>query len=84
VWFVIFLATMMLPGQVTMIPLFILFKKLGWVDTYLPLIVPYYFGSSPAPRPQRRPRAGTRAPIPLRERRLDPQRNAPHPPRPCR
>ncbi|OUM97296.1 MAG: sugar ABC transporter ATP-binding protein [Thermobacillus sp. ZCTH02-B1] len=46
VWFVIFLATMMLPGQVTMIPLFILFKKLGWVDTYLPLIVPYYFGSA--------------------------------------
>ncbi len=34
------LATMMLPGQVTMIPLYILFARLGWVDTYLPLIVP--------------------------------------------
>lgn len=39
------LATMMLPGQVTMIPLYILFAKLGWVDTYLPLIVPALFGS---------------------------------------
>lgn len=45
-WFVILLATMMLPSQVTMIPLFILFKKLGWVDTYLPLIVPFFFGSA--------------------------------------
>ncbi len=39
------LATMMLPGQVTMIPLYIMFAKLGWVDTYLPLIVPALFGS---------------------------------------
>ncbi len=39
------LATMMLPGQVTMIPLYILFARLGWVDTYLPLIVPAMFGS---------------------------------------
>jgi len=39
------LATMMLPGQVTMIPLYILFARLGWVDTYLPLIVPALFGS---------------------------------------
>jgi ABC-type glycerol-3-phosphate transport system permease component len=39
------LATMMLPGQVTMIPLYILFAQLGWVDTYLPLIVPALFGS---------------------------------------
>ena len=46
VWFVLLLATMMLPGQVTMIPLFILFKELGWVDTYLPLIVPFFFGSA--------------------------------------
>jgi multiple sugar transport system permease protein len=43
--FSICLATMMLPGQVTMIPLYILFAKLGWVDTYLPLIVPAFFGS---------------------------------------
>jgi multiple sugar transport system permease protein len=36
---------MMLPGQVTMIPLYLGFAKLGWVDTYLPLIVPSLFGS---------------------------------------
>lgn len=45
-WFVVLLATMMLPSQVTMIPLFILFKELGWVNTYLPLIVPFFFGSA--------------------------------------
>jgi len=39
------LATMLLPGQVTMIPLYILFARLGWVDTLLPLIVPAFFGS---------------------------------------
>jgi multiple sugar transport system permease protein len=38
------LSTMMLPGQVTMIPIFLLFNKLGWVNTWLPLIVPAYFG----------------------------------------
>lgn len=45
-WFVLLLSTMMLPGQVTMIPLFIMFKSLGWVDTLLPLIVPTFFGGS--------------------------------------
>lgn len=40
VLFTIFLATMMIPGQVTMIPTFILMKYLGWIDTHLPLIVP--------------------------------------------
>lgn len=43
--FSICLATMMLPGQVTMIPLYMLYAKLGWVDTYLPLMVPALFGS---------------------------------------
>ncbi len=43
--FALCLATMMLPGQVTMIPLYMVFAKLGWVDTYLPLIVPALFGS---------------------------------------
>jgi multiple sugar transport system permease protein len=42
--FALLLATMMLPGIVTMIPTFILFKWLNWLDTYLPLIVPSYFG----------------------------------------
>ena len=45
VLFAVCLATMMLPGQVTMIPLFIAFSHLGWIDTYLPLIVPSLFGS---------------------------------------
>lgn len=42
--FLVLLATMMLPGQVTLIPQFIGFFKLGWVNTYLPLTVPAYFG----------------------------------------
>ena len=40
------LATMMLPGQVTMIPIFVMFRNLGWLDTYLPLTVPSFFGSA--------------------------------------
>ncbi|WP_223298975.1 carbohydrate ABC transporter permease [Paenibacillus darwinianus] len=43
--FVLVLATMMLPFQVTMIPLFIMFQKLGWIGTFLPLIVPVFFGN---------------------------------------
>lgn len=42
--FLLVLATMMVPYQVTLIPLFAVFSKLGWVGTYLPLIVPYWFG----------------------------------------
>lgn len=42
--FILLLATMMIPGQVTMIPVYILFKELGWINTYLPLIVPAFFG----------------------------------------
>ncbi|MEC0369789.1 carbohydrate ABC transporter permease [Paenibacillus chibensis] len=42
--FLVLLATMMLPGQVTMIPMFIMFKEAGWVDTFLPLIIPSFFG----------------------------------------
>jgi multiple sugar transport system permease protein len=40
------LATMMLPGQVTMIPLFLIFKKLGWINTILPLVVPHFLGGA--------------------------------------
>jgi len=39
------LATMMLPYQVSMIPLYIIFNRMNWVNTYLPLIVPTYFAS---------------------------------------
>jgi multiple sugar transport system permease protein len=45
-WFAALLSTMMLPSQVTLIPQFILFKNLGWLDTLLPLIVPAYFGQA--------------------------------------
>jgi multiple sugar transport system permease protein len=38
--FLILLATMMIPGQVTLIPMFVWFKNLGWIDTHYPLIVP--------------------------------------------
>ena len=44
VWFLILLATMMLPGQVTMIPCYLIFRQLGWVNTVLPLTVPSFFG----------------------------------------
>jgi multiple sugar transport system permease protein len=40
------LATLMLPSQVTMIPLFLIFSKLGWIDTHLPLWVPAWFGGN--------------------------------------
>lgn len=42
--FILLLSTMMLPTQVTMIPIFLLFNQLGWVNTWLPLIVPMWFG----------------------------------------
>jgi multiple sugar transport system permease protein len=44
--FVIVLSTMLIPGFVTMVPQYILFSKLGWVNTYLPLIVPAFLGSA--------------------------------------
>lgn len=42
--FVLVLSTMMLPSHVTMIPLFLTFKKMGLTGTLWPLILPYYFG----------------------------------------
>lgn len=43
--FVLVLITMILPFQVTMIPLFLLFQKLGWVGTFLPLTITSFFGN---------------------------------------
>jgi multiple sugar transport system permease protein len=43
--FGICLMTMMIPFQVTMVPLFIIFKQLGWINTFMPLVVPAFFGS---------------------------------------
>lgn len=43
--FFVLLATLMVPRQVTLVPQFILFAKLGWVNTYLPLVLPAFAGS---------------------------------------
>lgn len=45
-WFVCMISTMMLPGQVVMIPQYVIFQKLHFVNTYLPLILPMFFGSA--------------------------------------
>ncbi|GAB3417128.1 carbohydrate ABC transporter permease [Flindersiella endophytica] len=42
--FVLMLSTLMIPFYVTMVPLFQMFRAIGWTNTYLPLIVPHFFG----------------------------------------
>jgi multiple sugar transport system permease protein len=44
IWFAIMLMTLMLPGHVTTIPRFIIFRIFGWIDTFYPFIVPKFFG----------------------------------------
>ena len=44
--FVVVLATMMLPYPVTMVPLYVIFSRLGWINTFLPLTAPAFFGSA--------------------------------------
>lgn len=44
--FSVLIATLMLPFVVTMIPIYIMFSKIGWVNTLLPLIVPAFFGEA--------------------------------------
>lgn len=44
--FILTLAALMIPAQVTMIPLYVVMTRIGWVDTHLPLIAPAYFGSA--------------------------------------
>ena len=46
VLFLLLLSTMMVPGQVTMIPTFALFTRLGWLDTYIPLILPAFLAQA--------------------------------------
>jgi multiple sugar transport system permease protein len=46
VLFVLLLSTMMIPGAVTMMPQFLIFRSLGWIDTLRPLWVPAFFGSA--------------------------------------
>lgn len=43
---ILMLATVMLPPQVTLIPVFILFKKIGWIGSFRPLIIPCLFGNA--------------------------------------
>ncbi len=43
--FVVMLSTLMIPYHTTLVPQFIMYKGLGWIDTYLPLIVPAWFGT---------------------------------------
>lgn len=47
VLFLLVLSTMMLPFQVTLIPQFLIFRELGWLNTYRPLIIPSFFGGGP-------------------------------------
>jgi len=45
-FFVLLLSTLMLPYPVTMVPLYIIFSRLGWVNSFLPLIVPAFFANA--------------------------------------
>lgn len=44
--FMLVLASLMLPGAVTLVPTYLMFNSIGWVDTFLPLIVPAFFGNA--------------------------------------
>ncbi len=46
IMFAICLMTLMIPFQVQMVPLFIIFKNLGWINSYKPLVVPAFFGNA--------------------------------------
>ncbi len=45
-WFALMLGTMLLPGEILVIPRYLLFQKLKWINTYLPLVVPSWFAMS--------------------------------------
>ncbi len=45
--FMVVLSTMILPFEVLLIPQFLIFRTLGWLDSYLPLIVPFFLGAGP-------------------------------------
>ena len=47
-WFIVMLATMMIPLQVILIPMYILYARIGWLGTQFPLIVPAFFGGGAA------------------------------------
>lgn len=45
-WFTCMIATLLLPYQVIMLPQYIMFSKVGWLNSYRPLIVPEFFGNA--------------------------------------
>lgn len=45
-FFILLLSTLMLPYPVTMVPLYIIFSRLGWINSFLPLILPTFFGNA--------------------------------------
>jgi len=46
-WFAVLVSTMILPEIVTLIPTFLVFRAIGWNNTFLPLIVPFWLGGGP-------------------------------------
>lgn len=46
IWFTAMICTMMLPSQIILVPQYIIYNKLGFVGTYLPLILPHFFGQA--------------------------------------
>jgi multiple sugar transport system permease protein len=44
--FLVLLSTIMLPRQITLIPLYVIFERMGWIDTLLPLIIPQFFANA--------------------------------------
>lgn len=47
-WFIVMLATLMIPIQVILIPTYIMYAKIGWLGTRLPLVIPAFFGGGAA------------------------------------
>jgi ABC-type glycerol-3-phosphate transport system permease component len=46
IWFAILLGTIILPNQITIVPTFVLFSKLGWLNSFKPLTIPAFFGDA--------------------------------------
>jgi multiple sugar transport system permease protein len=44
-WFAIMMLTLMLPQHVTLIPRYVIFRSFGWIDTFLPIVVPKLFAT---------------------------------------
>jgi multiple sugar transport system permease protein len=48
IWFMLMLSTMMIPIQIILIPMFIMYSRFNWTNTYLPLVLPAFFGGGQA------------------------------------